>query len=80
MKKKGSGRKLKEFPPYRKFGGKKYVFYTLEYFKGDVDRIGDKLRKYGTKYRVVPNIYTGEGWLIYVNSKSRVPHPSYLRD
>jgi len=80
MTKKRPRRKLKQFPPYRKFGGKKFVFYSLEYFKGDVNRIGNKLRKYGTKYRVVPNIYTGEGYLIYVDSKSKVPHPSYLRD
>jgi len=80
MTKKRIRRKLKEFPPYRRFDGKKYVFYSLEYFKGDVNRIGSKLRKFGTKYRVVPNIYTGEGYLIYVSSKSKVPHPSYLRD
>ena len=80
MTKKRPRRKLKQFPPYRKFGGKKFVFYSLEYFKGDVNRIGNKLRKYGTKYRVVPNIYTDEGYLIYIDSKSKVPHPSYLRD
>lgn len=80
MPKKRIRRKPKAFPPYRMFDGKKYAFYSLEYFKGDLDRITKKLRQYGSKYRVVKNIYTGEGWLIYIRSGGRIPHPSYLRD
>jgi len=79
MKRKRIRRKPKEFPPYRKFDGKRYRFYSLEYFKGDANRIGRQLSRRDVKYRIIPNIYTGEGYLIYI-SGLEPPHPSYLRD
>lgn len=76
--KKSTGRKLKEIPPYRKFNGKRFRFYSIEYFGGDVERIKAGLRKDNVKVRVLPNTYTREGWVLYVN-KENVKHPSYYR-
>lgn len=74
------------FAPERKFDGEKFYFWSLEYFKGDVDRIKNRVKRESlsssrkaTKVRVVPNTYTGEGWLVYTN-KREMPHASYYRD